>query len=276
MPVAHRKSLVAKILLGLCLCHPAAALVVDPPLPVADYDFTGWLGDAAGNGATLTKVGAAALAYVPVTADGVDRLALAVPAGAGLRLALGPLLPQQEYSVAMIVSMSGTSSYAKLLDTNDLAEDVGAKADIECRACHVVPRRRAGRLHRRFPRRRPRARRAAGRALRRKPRRRLPQRRLHSVQGLAARGAGDRRGRARGRLRRQLRCREDRPRQAARLQGQGGRQLTGGLAGMASSARCAWSGRRPFVSPHELEVESARARSWCASPTPSSPPARRR
>ncbi|MCI1728292.1 MAG: LamG domain-containing protein [Chiayiivirga sp.] len=128
MPVAHRKSLVAKILLGLCLCHPAAALVVDPPLPVADYDFTGWLGDAAGNGATLTKVGAAALAYVPVTADGVDRLALAVPAGAGLRLALGPLLPQQEYSVAMIVSMSGTSSYAKLLDTNDLAEDVGLYA----------------------------------------------------------------------------------------------------------------------------------------------------
>jgi pyruvate/2-oxoglutarate dehydrogenase complex dihydrolipoamide acyltransferase (E2) component len=48
-------------------------------------------------------------------------------------------------------------------------------------------------------------------------RRRLPQRRLHPVEGAAARGASDRRGRARGRLRHQLRCREDRPRQAARL-----------------------------------------------------------
>lgn len=121
---SYRLSLAA-IGLGLSVCAVAGVPAPQAPEPVADYDFTGWLGDAAGNGAPLTKVGDAALAYVPVTADGVDRLALEVPAGAGLRLTLGPLLPQQEYSVAMIVNMSSTISYAKLLDTNDLASDRG-------------------------------------------------------------------------------------------------------------------------------------------------------
>ena len=54
-----------------------------------------------------------------------------------------------------------------------------------------------GRLHRRLPRRRPRQEGRAGRALA-DARRRLPQRRLHPVQGAAARRQGDRRGRGDG------------------------------------------------------------------------------
>ena len=49
-----------------------------------------------------------------------------------------------------------------------------------------------GRLHRRLPRRRSRQEGRAGRALA-EPRRRLPQRRLHPLEGAAARGQGDRR-----------------------------------------------------------------------------------
>ena len=56
--------------------------------------------------------------------------------------------------------------------------------------------RRPGRLHRRLPRRRSRQEGGAGRALA-DARRRVSQRRLHPVQGAAARGQGDRRGRRR-------------------------------------------------------------------------------
>ncbi len=83
-------------------------------------------------------------------------------------------------------------------------------------------RLRPRRLHRRVPRGRSRPEHRADRA----PcdtRRRLPQRRLHSVEGAAACGARDRRGRARERHRNQLRQAEDRPRQVAREQGQGRR-----------------------------------------------------
>ena len=59
-------------------------------------------------------------------------------------------------------------------------------------------RRRPRRLHRRLPRRRPRQEGGAGRALP-APRRRLPQRRLHPVEGAAARRQGDHRGRGDGR-----------------------------------------------------------------------------
>ena len=60
-------------------------------------------------------------------------------------------------------------------------------------------RRRPGRLHGRVPRRRPRAERRPDRP-RRAARRRLPERRLHPVQGAAARRQGHDRGRRAGRV----------------------------------------------------------------------------
>ena len=91
------------------------------------------------------------------------------------------------------------------------------------------PRRAPGarigprRLHRRLPRRRPRA---ADRARRAQPdaRRRLPQRRLHPVQGAAARRQGHHRGRGDGALRRQARQARGRHRRAARLEGERGQE----------------------------------------------------
>ncbi|MCK7592911.1 LamG domain-containing protein [Pseudomarimonas salicorniae] len=105
-----------------------AAKGVAPPTPVADYDFLGWLGDALGNGPVLERIGGPGTGYVEVTADGNTRLVLSVPEGAGLRLASGPLLPLDTYSIAMIVSLSSTNSYAKLLDTNALTVDSGLYA----------------------------------------------------------------------------------------------------------------------------------------------------
>jgi hypothetical protein len=98
------------------------------PTPVADYDFLGWLGDALGNGPDLAPIGEVASTYSVVTADGNTRLVLAVPEGAGLRLDSGPLLDLEAYSIAMIVSVASTSSYAKLIDTNALADDSGVYA----------------------------------------------------------------------------------------------------------------------------------------------------
>ncbi len=84
-------------------------------------------------------------------------------------------------------------------------------------------RRRARRLFGGVPRRRPRHEDGAGRALS-DARRRVPERGLHSVQGAAAHRGGHGR-RALARVARHLvRRAEGRPRQAARFQGQGGRQ----------------------------------------------------
>ena len=71
----------------------------------------------------------------------------------------------------------------------------GASAGGRPRMRHAGARRRPRRLLRRVPRRRPRHEGRAGRALR-DARRRLPERRLHPVEGAAARRRGDGRGRA--------------------------------------------------------------------------------
>ena len=100
----------------------------------------------------------------------------------------------------------------------------------------------------------------AGRALR-APRRRLPQRRLHPVQGAAARRARDRRGRGGGGARHRLRRAADRPRRAARLEGaRSSSKLTGGLDGLAKQrkvdASCTATARSP--APNTLEVRRRR------------------
>ena len=116
-------------------------------------------------------------------------------------------------------------------------------------------RGRARRLHRRLPRRRPRQEGRAGRALA-DPGRGLPQRRLHPVQGAAARGQGHRRDQGDGRARPGLRRARDRPRQAARLEGR--RRHAGSPAawpGWPSSARSRWS-PAPAASPRPTSSRS--------------------
>ena len=120
-------------------------------------------------------------------------------------------------------------------------------------------RRGPGRLHGGFPRRGPRAEGDAGRALA-DARRRLPERRLHSLQGAAARREGHRGGRAtmaacgivfgrRGST--WIGCAPGR----ASVVG----KLTSGLAALAKQrkvdGRCAASAK--FVGPHALEPSSA-------------------
>jgi pyruvate/2-oxoglutarate dehydrogenase complex dihydrolipoamide acyltransferase (E2) component len=111
------------------------------------------------------------------------------------------------------------------------------------------PRCRPGRLFGGFPQRRPRH---ADRPRRALPdaRWRLSQRRLHPVESAAAHRWRDGRSAAHGRLRRQLRCPEHRPRQAAHAQGQGRRQADRrsrrhgqGAQGRSRAGR--WPVRRP-------------------------------
>ena len=88
------------------------------------------------------------------------------------------------------------------------------------RGRHSRPRRRPGRLHRGVPRRRSRAKRRAGR----RPadaRRRLPQRRLHPVEGAAARRQDRRRGGRDGRAWGQVRPALARSHGHSRLEGWG-------------------------------------------------------
>ena len=103
--------------------------------------------------------------------------------------------------------------------------------DLELRPARA--RRRPGRLLGGVPRRRPRHEGRAGRALR-DARRRLPERRLHPVEGDAARRRGDRRGRALRRRRRRAsaRRRSIAPSCVAHKNKVVGK-LTGGLAQMA-------------------------------------------
>ena len=117
-------------------------------------------------------------------------------------------------------------------------------------------RRRPRRLHRRVPGRRPRQ---AGRHGR-QPRpagRGLPERRLHPVQGAAARGQGDRRDQGDGRA---TGCRfarpDHRPGRAARLEGQAWSPGSpAGWPGWPSSARSRTVvGTGRFTSPNMVEV----------------------
>ena len=105
--------------------------------------------------------------------------------------------------------------------------------------------------------------------------RRLPERRLHPVQGAAARGQGDRRDQGDGRPRAQLRRAHRRPRRAARLEGRRG-QAADRRAGRAGQAAQGHGGRAPAGSPRRTRSRSPRrtgppARS--ASTRRSSPPA---
>ena len=95
---------------------------------------------------------------------------------------------------------------------------------------------RPRRLHRRLPRRRSRPPGGAGRALA-DPGRGLPQRRLHPLQGAAARRQGDRRDQGDGALRHRVRRARDRPRPAARLEGGRGQEADRRAAGLAKRGR---------------------------------------
>lgn len=116
----------ATLLVWLLSLGPFAA--ASPPDPVADYDLNIGLSDLRGNGATLVKVGPGDISFGPVQVFGSNRQALAVPSGAGLRLDSAALLPLDSYSIALWVSLSSTLSYAKLVDTNNLASDLGLYA----------------------------------------------------------------------------------------------------------------------------------------------------
>ncbi len=134
---------------------------------------------------------------------------------------------------------------------------------ISRRSRHRMPdgrhRLRPRRLQRRVPRRGPRPEDRADRALS-DPRRRLPERRLHSLEGAAACGQGDRRSGRNGPLRRDFRQAGDRSRQAARLEGSGGRQAyRRHLPGWPSSARSpSLPASARFVDAHHLEVSARR------------------
>ncbi len=107
----------------------------------------------------------------------------------------------------------------------------------------VRPRLGSRRIHRGIPRRGSWSEHGADRTLR-DARRSLSQRRLHSVEGLAARIAIDRRSRTRGRHRHHVRRTEDRHRETGRVQGQSCRATHGrpGQHGQAAQgergARC--------------------------------------
>ena len=89
---------------------------------------------------------------------------------------------------------------------------------------HAGPRRRTGRLFGGVPLRRPRHDDGAGGALS-DARRRLPQCRLHPLEGAAAHRRRHGRSQGNGRARHRLFGAADRPCQAARSQGEGGRQI---------------------------------------------------
>ena len=119
-------------------------------------------------------------------------------------------------------------------------------------------RRRAGRLHRRLSRRRSRQEGRAGRPAA-DAGRRLPQRRLHSLQGAAARGQGDRRG-----GRKCPRAASSSPRRkststrCARWKESVVKRLTTGLTGLARQRKVTVvAGEGAFTSPHTLAVATA-------------------
>lgn len=121
----HRKSCQAAAwalaIFGLaCPIAPAIGAT-----PVSDYDLLGWFGDALGNGPALLPVGEGSHGFVTVNADGNTRQVLSLPRGNGLRLSVGPLLPLDAFSIAMIVQVENTSSYGKLIDSNNLDSDFG-------------------------------------------------------------------------------------------------------------------------------------------------------
>ena len=124
-------------------------------------------------------------------------------------------------------------------------------------------RRRARRLHGRVPRRRPRQEGGAGRALA-EPRRRLPQRRLHPVQGAAARRQGHRRDPGHGGARHRLRRADDRHRQAARLEGRRGQEADRRPLGPRQAAQGHGRQRRTAASPPST---SSRSRATAATKT---------
>ena len=154
-----------------------------------------------------------------------------------------------------------------------LAEAGARRAGPTRRSRRRRARLRPGRLHGRVPRRRPRLSRA-GRALR-APRRRLPERRLHPLEGAAARRARDRGGRGGRRAGHRVRRARDRPRRAcARSRTTVVGKLTGGLDGLAKQRKVeVVRGDGRFTGP-QRRVEASTDDRRSASSTASSPPAR--
>ncbi len=140
-------------------------------------------------------------------------------------------------------------------------------------------RRRPGRLFGRLPRRRPRHEDRARRALP-DARRRVPERRLHPVQGAAARGRGDGRGQALRGARRELRARRRSTWPSSRrTRKRSIGKLTGGLAAMAKMRKVTVvQGTGEFARPVPPERRACQGRHADASSSsrPSSPPAPRR
>ena len=152
----------------------------------------------------------------------------------------------------------------------------GRKADIECQV--VRARLRPGRLHGGIPRCRPGPGHGADRALRH-ARRRLPERRLHPVQGAAARGQGDRRGQRTSPI---IGITFGKPKidldKLAALQGQGRRATDRRSRRHGQAAQGQGRAAAPASSYRRTKSKSTArtARSSCASRSASSPPARRR
>ena len=146
---------------------------------------------------------------------------------------------------------------------------------------HAGARRRTGRLFGGVPLRRPRHDDGAGGALS-DARRRLPQCRLHPVEGAAAHRRRHGRSQGDGRARHHVCGAADRPRQAARLQGEGGREVDRrprrhgeGAQGRRAAGRRAVSRSVPPRS-RLLRQRRRRRQESSSSRRRSSPPARRR
>lgn len=98
------------------------------PDPVAEYEPGLGYADLRGNGVDLVEVGSGTTSTTAVVWLGEARVARLLPADAGLKLALGPLLSTDSYSIEMVVAIDDLSGYVKLVDTRNLESDNGLYA----------------------------------------------------------------------------------------------------------------------------------------------------
>lgn len=96
--------------------------------PVADYRFNHSLLDSLGQAPALVPSVVGDGSFVPVTLDGVLTTARMFSEGAGFLLDVEDVLPGQPYTIALLVRLDQTDSYAKIVDTKALQWDSGLYA----------------------------------------------------------------------------------------------------------------------------------------------------
>jgi hypothetical protein len=92
---------------------------------VADYRFADSHSSSIGGAPALQQIAPGGGSFVDTVVDGVSQRAWAFPEGSGFSLPIAGLVPDSQYSIALLLRTEVTGGYTKLLDLSSRTSDAG-------------------------------------------------------------------------------------------------------------------------------------------------------